>query len=269
MQRRIAVLAVVLLAVTAGCSTLVGTANPDSSPQSADEVPGGASDTLNDVAQPSTGEGRTVAVGASGQVQTDPDRAVVRVAVTARADSVETVRQRLAENASRMRSALEEGGIGSEQVTSARFDIGRNYEHEERPEAPKFRGHHAFVVTVDETDRAGTVVVTTVQNGATSVEEVEFTITPETRRDLRERALARAVGNARAEATVVANGTGLELDGVRTVGTADVSTRPILREDVAFATGGDGGGGGVPTSFEGGRVTVTAEGTVVYNASAT
>ncbi len=257
MQRTLAVVAVALLAATAGCSALVGTSSPTvNDPQ--------------DVSGPSDGDGagRTVAVGAGGQVSTAPDRAVVRVAVTARADSVETVRQRLAENALRMRDALREAGLGTDQITSARYDIGRNYEHEDRPSEPEFEGHHAFVVTLDEPDRAGEVVVTAVRNGATNVDEVRFTLSPETRRELRERALSRAVANARDRATVAANGTGLELAGVRTVRTGDVSVEPVRREDVAFATAGDGGGG-ARTSFGGGEVTVSARVTVVYNATST
>jgi hypothetical protein len=257
MRRTIAVLAVALLAATAGCSALVGTSNPTSNdPQ--------------DVSGPADGggTGRTVAVGAGGQVSAAPDRAIVRVAVTARADSVETVRSRLAENASRMREALREAGLSPDQITSARYDIGRNYEHEDRPSAPKFEGHHAFVVTLDEPDRAGEVVVVTVRNGATNVDEVRFTVSPETRRELRERALSRAVENARGEAAVAANGTGLELAGVRTVRTGGVSVEPIRQRDVAFATAGDGGGG-APTSFGGGEVTVSAQVTVVYNATST
>ncbi|MEF8840853.1 MAG: SIMPL domain-containing protein [Haloarculaceae archaeon] len=258
-RHTLVVIAVALLAATAGCSALFGTSNP-----TANDAQGAV--------QPSDGEGggRTVAVGASGQVETDPDRAVVHVAVTARADSVETVRQRLAENASRMRTALEETGLDAEQITSARYDIGPNFRHEDRPSEPEFEGRHAFVVTLNDTDRAGEVVVTAVENGADRVDEVRFTITPETRRELRERALARAVTNARGKAAVAANGTGLELAGVRTVGTGDVSVRPDRREDVTFARAGDGGaGGGAPTSFESGKVTVSAQVTVVYNATST
>ncbi|MFC6940826.1 SIMPL domain-containing protein [Salinirubellus sp. GCM10025818] len=257
MRRTLAAVAVALLAATAGCSAPADTSNPTANGPSS-----------GDVTQPSSGTQRTIAVGASGQVQTAPDRAVVRVAVTARADSVEAVRGRLAENASRMREALRAAGLAAGQITSARYDIGRNYEHEDRPSAPEFEGRHAFVVALNETDRAGDIVVVAVENGATSVEEVRFTVAPDTRRDLRERALSRAVENARGKAAVAANGTGLEVRGVRGVRTGDVSVQPLAREDVAFATGGDGGGG-VPTSFEGGKVTVGAQVTVVYNATST
>lgn len=258
MQRTIAVVALALLTTTAGCSALAGTSRPDANVQSP-----------NEVSQPSPETQRTVAVAASGQVQTAPNRAIVRVAVTARADSVETVRQQLAPNASQMQSALQEAGLDADQIVSAQYDISRNVEREERPNAPRFRGQHSFVVTLNDTDRAGEIVVTAIQNGATTVEEVRFTITPETRRDLRKQALAKAVENARDEATVAANGTGLSLAGVRTVQTADVSLQPIRQQEFALAAAGDGGsGGGVPTSFESGKVTVSAQVTVVYNATA-
>jgi hypothetical protein len=67
----------------------------------------------------------------------------------------------------------------------------------------------------------------------------------------------------------MANGTGLTLGEVRTVQTGDVLVQPTSREEFALAAGGDGGGGGEPTSFEGGKVTVTAQTTVVYNGTST
>lgn len=254
MRRKLAVLALALLTATAGCAGF-GSLSTDASPGSADGPTQNA------------GTDRTVQVAAAGQVQTAPDRAVVRVAVTAQADSVETVRQRLAENASRLRSALDEAGLGADQVTSTRYDIGQNYRHEDNPTEPKFQGQHAFVVTVNETDRAGEIVVTAVENGATRVEDVRFTVTQDTRNDLRERALARAIENARGKAAVAANGTGLELAGVHTVKTVDVSTSPVVRQTLDYAAA-SAGGNAAPTSFETGSVTVTADAVVVYNATA-
>lgn len=252
MKRKFAVLALALLTVTAGC-TGSGLMNTSAQPQG------------DGLTQNTDAPAQTVAVTANGQVQTAPDRAVIRVAVTARADSVETVRQQLAENASQLRTALREMGLDADQITSVRYDIGRNYRHEERPSEPEFQGQHAFAVTVNETDRAGKIVVTAVENGATRIEDVRFTITQETRRELREQALAKAIENARGKATVAANGTGLELADVRTVQTADVSTRSIGQKMVYETAAANGGS--TSTSFEGGAVTVTADVVVVYNAT--
>lgn len=256
MKRTIAVLALALLTVTAGCL--------GSGPTSTDagvRAAGGAS------AQDASAD-RTVKVAATGQAETAPDRVVVQVAVTARADAAETVRQRLAENASRLQSALRDAGLDADQITSSQYDISRNHRHEERPSEPKYRGQHSFTVTVNETDRAGEIVVTAVENGATRIGGVQFTVTQETRDDLRERALARAIENARGKAAVAANGTGLELAGIHTVQTVDVSTQDVRRDSVQMAAA-SGDAGGTATSFEGGTVTVTADVFVVYNATGT
>lgn len=254
MKRKVAVLALALLTVTAGCLGS-GPTSRDAKAQN----PGDAS------AQDANAD-RTVEVAASGQVQAAPDRVVVQVAVTSRADAVETVRQQLAENASRLQSALRDAGLDADQITSTQYDVSRNHRHDERPSEPEFEGQHSFTVTLNETDRAGEVVVTAVENGATRIGSVRFTVTQETRNDLRERALARAIDNARGKAAVAANGTGLELGGVHTVQTVDVSTQEVRRDAVRMAaTNADAGG--TATSFEGGTVTVSADVFVVYNAS--
>lgn len=258
MQRKLAVLAVTLLTLTAGC---IGSLpmNTDTNAESVGDTP----------TQNASGSDQTVVVSANGQVQTEPERAVVQVAVTARADSVETVREQLAENASQLRAALKEAGLDPDHITTTRYDISRNHGHERNPSEPKYEGQHAFVITVNETARAGEVVVTAVENGATRVGDIRFTITQETRTDLREQALSKAIENARGKAMVAANGTGLRLAGVRTVQTADISTQEVQREKAYRLTVANSGGGGdsTPTSFESGTVTVTAEVVVVFNAT--
>lgn len=254
MNRKIAVLALALLTVTAGCT---GSALENTNASSQANAPSQNAGTTQ----------QTVAIAASGQVQTAPDRAVIHVAVTARADSVEDVRQQLAENASQLQTALRKAGLDGDQITSARYDIGRNHRHDEDPSVPKFQGQHAFVVTVNKTERAGEIVVTAVENGATRIENIQFTITQDTRRQLREQALSKAIGNARGKAMVAANGTGLELAGVKIVKTADVSTQSAGEDKAYRLAAANSGGGSAATSFEGGSVTVTANVVVVYNAT--
>jgi len=256
MRRSVAPVLVAVLALTAGCAGVFGAETPSEGVASATDHQSGAS-------------GQTVAVATSGSVQTAPDQAIVRVAVTARSDSVETVRERLAANSSRMRTALEDTGLAADQITSADYDIQRNYRAREDPSAPEYEGRHAFVITLENTSRAGDTVVTAVQNGATRVDGVRFTITDETRTELKQQALNEAVRNARDRAAVVANGTDLELAGVDTVQTTSVSTDPGRELDGAFVTEMAASGDGGRTSFQAGKVTVSAQVQVVYNATRT
>jgi len=212
-------------------------------------------------AQPQTNE--TITVGASGQVQTQADKAVVRVAVVATGDDVETVRERLSTNASSMRSALSEMGINGSQVQTAYYDISSNrrYGVPAESDQPAYRAVHSFSITVNETDRAGEVIDTAVTNGANEVDGVEFTLSADKRQNLREQALRSAMDAARGEAGAIADQSDLTVTGVNRVSTTEYSRSTYQTEALAA----DGGGGG--TSIESGPVTVSASVTVVYDAT--
>lgn len=255
----LAAFALAVLIVTAGCSGALNAAqNPNTG--------GSAAENPNAEAPANTApEGsRTIEVGASGTVEAQPDRAIVRVTVTARGDDVSAVREQLAANASSMRSALEDEGVDASDITTRYYDIGRNHRAERESEAPEYRARHAFIVTIDEPDRAGEIIVAAIENGATEVDDVEFTITADRRRELRQEALADAMENARAEAGTVAEGADLTVTGVHTVRTSDVNVRPHRRE-VVYATAD--AGGGAATDVSSGPVTVTAQVQVSYNAT--
>jgi uncharacterized protein YggE len=264
-QSALAALALSVMLVTAGCASVLGTGE---SPQSNPAPQSNANENVQAATNAPGDPGRTIAVAASGQVQTQPNQAILRVAVEATGESASTVRQRLAENVSQMRAALAEMGIEGDQISTADYDI-RNQQRfggREDAERPPFRGRHAFTITLTDLNRTGRVIVTAVENGATSVDDVRFTLSEETRRELRKEALADAMSSAREQASVIADQSDLSIAGVGSVQTADVGFRPVRFEGSALA-GGDGGGGG--TSIEGGAVTVTAQVQVTYNATAT
>jgi hypothetical protein len=249
-------LALAAMLLVAGCS---GTTNvvPNANAATAAEQPN-----VEPAAAQVGGDGRTITVGASGSVEAEPDRAVVEVAVTATGDDVATVRSQLAENASAMRTALQETGIDEGSISTEYYDISRDRHREPGRDEPKYRARHSFTVTVENPDRVGEVIVVAVENGASEVDRVRFTLTKETRRELREDALADAMSNARSQADTIAGNSALRIDGVDTVSTAEVNVRPFRQETVAFAAAGDGGG----TSISSGPVTVTAQVQVVYDA---
>jgi len=209
--------------------------------------------------------GDTITVGGSGTVQTEADRAVVRVAVVASGDDIGTVREQLSENTTSMRDALAEIGIDESQVRTSYYDISsrERYGGPREEEGPTYRGIHSFAVTVEDTDSVGQVIDTAVSNGASEVDGVEFTLSEDRRQELRQEALTEAMDNARTEASTIADAEDLSITGVDRVSTTDFDARPHAVEARAFA----GDGGGAPTSINSGPVTVRASATVVYDTS--
>lgn len=208
-------------------------------------------------------DGERVTVSASGLAEAQPDRAVVRVGVEATADDPTVARQRVAENASAMRSGLEELGLPTDAVRTVGYDV---YEDRVRPEtrerepATTYRARHSFAIDVDDVDRVGEVIDTAVASGATGVHGVEFTLESETRQRLRRAAIEEAMADARGQAEAIATAGEIRLTGVHAVRTGgDARRRPVAR-----LAGGDGGGG---TVVESGPVSVSATVTVTYNAT--
>ena len=214
-------------------------------------------------AQVQSSDEPTAEVAASGSIEADPYQAIVRVRVVVPGDNVSIVRQRLAENASSMRDAFE--AVDDVELRSTDYDIDRNRRgrRSERSEEPEYIGRHSFELTVEDPDRAGTVIVTAVENGATEVDGVRYALSEETRTELRDRALSEAMGSARAQAETIARESNLVVTGVHSVSTTDVNTIPVRRE-VALA--GDAGAG-ASTTLDGGQVTVTAQVVVTYELS--
>jgi len=202
----------------------------------------------------------TITVGASGQVQAEADRAVVRVGVVATGDDIETVRSDLSSNASSMRSALSEIGIDSGQIRTAHYDISTNRRYGgAESEEPTYRAIHAFAITVEEPDTVGQVVDTAVTNGADEVDGIEFTLSADKREQLRQEALTAAMESARGEASTIAAAEDLTVSGVDRVSTTEYGARPYAVETAALSAGGDAG-----TSIDSGPVSVSASVTVVY-----
>lgn len=193
----------------------------------------------------------------------DADRAVVTVAVTARADGAEAAREAVAENATLMREALREAGVADDAVTTDAYRVrpitDAHRESGER-EITGYEAVHAYRIETTP-GAAGTVVDTAVGNGASEVHGVTFTLSDETRAELREQAIERAMSDARADAEAIAASANLSVTGVHSASTGG-DYGPVYETRAVAADSG-----GAPTEFDAGAVTVTATVDVTYVAA--
>lgn len=208
----------------------------------------------------------TITVSASGDAETQPDAAVLRLAVQARSPDASTARTQVAENVSEVRAALLDLGIDEEDIRTVDYDIYRDDRSRpvngEPPSEPVYRARHVIAVDLDDVEMAGDAIDAAVDAGATDVQDVQFTLAEDTRLDLRNQALTEAMSNARSEGDTIASSADLEITGVQTV-TTQQDFGPVPRYEVAMAADG----GDAATSIDSGPVSVTATVTVTYNAS--
>jgi len=244
MNRRtgLATIAIATLVLIAGCSAPLQTTAEGAAP---------------------TDDVRTISTSGSGEVSTDADLAIVTVAVTARADTANAAREEVATSASTMRDALREAGIEDDAVTTESYRIRPVAEHKPESGEREITGYEAVHTYRIETtpDEAGSTVDTAIENGASEVYGVHFTLTDERRAELREQALQRAMDAARSDADAIAAAADLSVTGVQSASTGG-GYSPVyeMRETAADS-------GGVPTEFNAGSVTVSATVDVTYRAT--
>ncbi|AQL43687.1 hypothetical protein BV210_13675 [Halorientalis sp. IM1011] len=209
------------------------------------------------------GSGQTITVAGEGSASTQPDQAVLRLAVTAEGDDPAAIRSELASGAEELRSALSEAGVAEDSIETSGYSIQepprRAPPREGGESGPDLRGVHSFEVTLSDTDRAGAVVDAATGSGA-EVESVRFTLADDTREDLRNEALRNAMDNARGQADTLADSGGLSVTGVASIDATGTNYRPVAYEDTATQAGGG-------TTIETGDVSVETSVRVVYNAS--
>jgi uncharacterized protein YggE len=204
---------------------------------------------------------RTITVSADGEASAAPDRAVVRLAVTAEGETPGEVRDGLASGSESLRTALDDLGVTYETTG---YDIDQPRRPPEGGAAgPAYEGAHRFEVSLDDPGAVGNVIDAAADANA-AVEGVELTLSAEQRRQLRDSAIENAMTDARDQAETVAAAGGLAVTSVQTVDASERDYRPVRYEMPAAA---DAGGAGAATTIDGGDVSVTYSVQVTYQAS--
>ena len=205
---------------------------------------------------------RSISVDATGSADAAPDRAVVRVAVTANGDDPAAVRDDLAANADALRESLAAAGVDESQYETAEYRIdARRDERGDTPEVAGYRGVHGFVVRLEDPQRAGDVI-DAAANASAEVQHVRFTLSEERRTELREQAIENAMTDARSQADTVAENGDLQVTGVNSVDASQQRYRPV-EYDAAAPRAAEAGG----TSVETGDVSVSYQVRVTYDAT--
>ncbi len=198
----------------------------------------------------------TIQVVGQGEAEDDPEIARLQIAVEERDEAAEMVRQSLAEQSEDVLAALKDAGIDEDDITTAQYRL-----REDR-DGLWYEGSHAYDVTVRNIDEVGVVIDTAVTAGADDVGRVDFTLAEETREELREVVLGRALEDARREADLIAAEKDLEIVSTASISTTRTDVRPFRADSAALA--GVTADAGAPTQIQEGPVTVRGQVEVVY-----
>lgn len=207
---------------------------------------------------------RSITVSATGGAEAAPDRAEIDLAVTAEGANASDVRDDLAVSGVALREELDERGVEYETTDYEVHSPPQRFQEER--DVAAYIGSHEFAVSVEDPDRVGAVIDAAAEAGA-QIEDVELTLSEDSREQLREQAIANAMDDARNQAETIANASDLAVTAPSTVDAAQHSYNPV-----SYETAEDAGDASVPsdrpTQIDAGDVSVTYEVQVTYNATA-
>ena len=176
--------------------------------------------------------GPVVTAAGSGHVMTDPDRAIVRLGMTAEAQEASAAQSQVNTTMQAILAAVKaldvpERAIRTEQLTLSPVYDMRPIQNPEQRNEPRIVGYSAsnvVSVELDDIAKIGDVVDAGIEAGANQLQGISF----HTRDDAaaRSEALSLAVRDARAQAEAMAAALGMRIAGLREVVAADAVVQP-------------------------------------------
>jgi len=185
----------------------------------------------------------TISVSAVGQVDVQPDRAIVNIGVTTQGATAQEAVQQNANRMSSVISAIEGAGVSNSSIHTTYYSIS--------PQqsccgggAPTITGYQVtnqVQVTVlvpgssmtQLGDRVGKVIDAASSQGANQFYGIQFTASTSTLRQAQQTALQQAVKNASQEAHLIASAAGVSIKGVLSLSINPNYNPPIYAYPVA------------------------------------
>lgn len=174
----------------------------------------------------------SLAVSGEGEASARPDHATVRLGAEAQAETAAQAQSQVNAIMQRATNAIRAAGIAERNIQTTGLQLSPVYERqrggdESAPRVIAYRARNTIEVEIDNLTLVGQVVDAGVEAGANRIESVQF----ELRDDAAARALAlqRAVAQARAKATVLANAAEVRLLNIEELNESGVNVIPPPR----------------------------------------
>lgn len=201
----------------------------------------------------------TITVTGEGSVEGAPDMAVLSLGVTTEGD---TAAEAMAANTAALTAVLERlkaAGIAERDVQTANLSLNPNwtgYDSGATPRIASYSANNQVMVRIRDLPKLGEVLDAAVRDGANTLNGLTFGLSNP--RPAMDEARAKAVGDAKARATLLVEAAGAKLGRIVSISENGGYSQPapMFRATAAEAA--------APVPVEGGELATTATVTVVY-----
>lgn len=207
---------------------------------------------------------RVVAVSGSGEVEVEPDRAVVTVGVEAHNPALQSAQQQVNTIVERFLALCDQLHIPREQVKSSNANVQAEYDWNEVNRERRMIGYvvtRQIEVDLRQLETLGPLMERAVNAGVNQVSPPQLGTS---RADaLRREALAKATDDARLAAEAMAKTLGARVGKVRRIASSDVEVRPPQPLERVAMMAKEAGGG--EATYETGRIKINAQVTAEFD----
>ncbi|MCW7069773.1 MAG: SIMPL domain-containing protein [Methanophagales archaeon] len=179
-----------------------------------------------------SGEGNsTISVSGTGIIKTEPNQAKVYLGVETQSRDVT---EALEENSLKMQSiikAIKKLGISKDSIETTYFSVYPIRDYEKSGEdIIGYRASNEITVELHDLDKIGAVIEEAMNAGANKVRRIEFGLTEDKKREVKNEALKEACKDARTKADAIASGLGLKITRIATARESGTYVAPYRTE---------------------------------------
>jgi uncharacterized protein YggE len=161
-----------------------------------------------------------LSVTGTHELSVAPDEAEITFSVVTRNDNAATASSENAQRMNAVIAAIRAEGIAASEIETTNVYLNKvtEYDYELRKSVEKGYEQRATVrVTVKDLTKVGAVLDAAVQNGVNDINDVAFTLTPESQTRYKEEALTQATKTAARKAQTLADASGATLGRITSV----------------------------------------------------
>lgn len=182
------------------------------------------------------GDSRWIAVDGIGRVTAVPDVAVVRLGVQREARDAGAAMPAASAAMTEMLARIAQAGVATEDVQTERIGLDPNWRYMQDGSPPRITGYvatNSLRVTVRDMDGLGPLLDAVVSDGANTMSGLTFEVSGLSA--LEDEARAKAIGDARRKATILAEAAGAELGDIISISEGVVQGGPMPMFETAVA----------------------------------
>jgi len=170
-----------------------------------------------------------------------PDEAIVRIKVETKEKTAKLAQDKNSEIMSDVQSALKRAGLSSDDIETDQYNLHQWQEWDPitRKSVEKgYRLYHTIKVTTNDLQKVGELITVAVDAGADGIENIQFDLSDQEKKEVKKEALQQASQNAKEKAQAVADGLGVRLGDLLAIKESSFNYGPVYRTMEAVAKSG-------------------------------